>query len=68
MKYCLFLFAVIFSACSSMKKQVLVIDLDDSNEVINYSSFADSVSYLTLNLEENITMGEVQRLYKWKNY
>ena len=69
MKYCLLLVAVIFSACSSMeKKREIVIDLENSNEVINYSSFADSVSYLTLNLEENITVGEVQRLYKWKNY
>ena len=69
MKYCLLLVAVIFSACSSIeKKQEIVIDLEDSNEVINYSSFADSVSYLTVNLEENITIGEVSRLYKWKNY
>lgn len=70
MKFCLLFVAILFTACSSMEKnkQKIVIDLEDANEVLNYSSFADSVSYITLNVEENITMGEVQRLYKWKNY
>ena len=70
MRYYLLFVAIMFSACSSIQKnkQKIVIDLEDANEVLNYSSFADSVSYITLNVEENITMGEVQRLYKWKNY
>lgn len=57
-------------ACSSVEKerQKIVIDLTDCEEVINYSTFVDSVSYLILNVEEGIAMGEVNRLYKWKDY
>ena len=65
-----FLIFIIFSACSFEKenRQKMVIDLTNCNEVIYYSNFVDSVSYLTLNLDESISVGEVQHIYKWKNY
>ena len=70
MKYLLLLIVIMLSACTSTEggKQKIVIDLTNCEEVINYSTFVDSVSYLTLNLEEGIAVGEINRLYKWKNY
>ena len=42
----------------------VVIDLNDVEERLEYSSFVDSVSYITLCLEDDMHIGNIERLYK----
>lgn len=57
------LLLLILSACQPESKDGhIAVDLKDAEKRIEYSSFVDSVSYLTLCLEEPI--GRIERMYK----
>lgn len=66
----LFLGLLLIFVLSSCKHEQndnrIIINLNDLEDAIEYSSFVDSVSYLTLCLEEPI--GEVERIYKRGDY
>lgn len=61
------LLILILSSCKhGTDDNRIIINLNDLEDTIEYSSFVDSVSYLTLCLEEPI--GEVERIYKREDY
>ena len=57
-----------FSCTEKGKEDVTFVDLDDYEEEIKYSSFVDSLSYLTFSFSEDDLMGNVSRIYKWNDY
>jgi len=59
----LLLFIMLFSCHDGGKGDAVVLDLNDAEERLEYSFFADSVSYLTLRLDENEYIGNIERLY-----
>lgn len=66
MKQCLgILFLSLLLSCHSVSDDgVIGIDLNDAGDRINYSSFVDSLSYITLHMDEDTHIGEVNRIYK----
>ena len=64
----LFIFLIFISCKNVQEESRIVIDLNDAVDRMDYSTFVDSVSYLTLHLEEDMYIGEVQRLYKHDGY
>ena len=59
---------LLFSSCGNVQEEKIFVDLNDTADKINYSSFVDSVSYVTLHLEEDMYIGEIERLYKQGDY
>lgn len=69
MKYfALLLFILSFLSCNNKDEENIVINLNEYEEKINYSSFVDSISYLTFHFNEDDLMGNVKRIYQWNGY
>ena len=59
------LLSVFHYSCQSGKNdEMVMIDLSDAEDRLNYSSFVDSVSYVTLQMKEDAYIGGVERLYR----
>lgn len=58
------LIVLLFTSCfESKKKYDIVIDLDRKTSQILYSSFVDSLNYMTLKLTDNQLLSNIERLY-----
>lgn len=65
--FSLSLIFVLISCCKKVDNEHIEIDLYDAKDAMEYSSFVDSIGYVTLKLGD-IPMGEIKRVYKWKDY
>lgn len=65
---CLFVALMLNSCQNRQSSSSIAIDLNDAVDRLEYSSFVDSVSYVTLHLEEDMHIGKVERLYRWGDY
>ena len=62
---CGILLFLIFVSCQSVEnKGSIVLDLNDTEGTLEYSSFVDSVSYITLRLDEDMYIGKIERIYQ----
>lgn len=64
----LFVFFLFFSCQNKQEGDAIIINLDNVADKLAYSTFVDSVSYVTLHLEDDMHIGSVERLYKWGDY
>lgn len=63
--FCAILLLLVLLSCNNHQNDNhVVVDLNDVEERLEYSSFVDSVSYITLCLEEDMHLGNIERLYK----
>lgn len=63
------LLSIIQFSCQSVDNEdKIIIDLDEIEERLEYSSFVDSVSYVTLQMKDDAYIGGLERLYKWGNF
>lgn len=70
MKYIVLLLLMLslFSCNDNDGRSGIYIDLNDYKEKIEYSSFVDSISYLTFQFGEDNLMGNVKRIYQWNDF
>ena len=66
--FAILLFSLLLSCQNNYNNRNVVINLNEAEARLEYSSFVDSISYLTLYLDEEQHLGNIERLYKRGDY